>query len=351
MRRGGRQLARVLVLLAVMLAVVACNEGESQDPQQEPEPALELKGRMLTTGGVRDPLMQIHDLDTDTTERYLLPGNPQVIDAFWNESFESAYVLTEGLQTGLFYEIDPDGRVRRFGEALPGYATTADLGNTTLLATVCRRKSSSVLVMDVEGRQQWDEVASGCIGTLSPDGRDVVFSPDGRALWTIAASGQGEARKIADLENLVGVEPADVPEARVESIDWGDGGIALEVSIGDRRLVVLLGEDGTPDAIAGDPGVDQLALAWQPDGDQLAVATFSSAFNDAEAVIRMVDADRGEAEVVALDPSRFFNMTWSPDGAYLVATTSQGRWLFVDAGGDWLTSEHVITAGAIDWAP
>ena len=351
MRRRGRHLARVLLLLALMLAGVACTQGESQDPRKETEPALELEGRMLTTGGVRDPLMQIHDLDTDTTERYLLPGNPQVVDAFWNESFESAYVLTEGLQTGLFYEIDHDGRVRRLGEALPGYATTADLGNTTLLATVCRRKSSSVLVMDVEGGQRWDEVASGCIGALSPDGREVVFSPDGRTLWTIAASGQGEAREIADLENLVGVQPVDVPEARAESVDWGDGGIALDVSIGDRRLVVLVGEDGSLEAIAGDPGVDQLALAWQPDGDQLAVATFSSAFNDAEAVIRIVDTDRGEAEVVALDPSRFFNMTWSPDSTYLVATTSQGRWLFVDAEGDWMASEHVITAGAIDWAP
>lgn len=349
-QRGGRHLARVLLLLAVMLVSVACNEGASRGSKRETEPALELTGRMLLTGGFRDPAMQIHDLAADTTKRVRLPGDPEVIDAFWSESGDSAYVLAE-TDTGLFLEIGPDGKARRFGDALPGFASTGDLGGSHLLATVCRRREPSVLVMDVGGPHKWNEVASGCSGSLSPDGQEVVYSPDGRALWTIAASGQGKARKIADLEDLTGVEPDEVPRARVESTDWGDGGIALEVSIADRLLAVLVDEDGGLEAIAGDPGANELDLAWQPGGDRLAVVTFSSAFNDAEAVIRMIDADRREGQVVAIDPSRFFNMTWSPDGDYLVATTSKGRWLFADAAGNWLLSEHVISAGTIDWAP
>lgn len=349
--RGGRQLARVLLPLAVMLLAAACSEGETQGSKRGTEPALELTGRMLTTGGFRDPAMQIHDFAADTTERVVLPGNPDVVDAFWSESGDVAYVLAEGADTGYFLGILPDGRVRRLGEALPGFANTGDLGGSYLLATLCQQKEPSVVVMDIGGTGKWNEVASGCGGALSPDGEEVVYSPDDRTLWTIAASGRGDARKIADLRDLTGVEPEEVPRARIESIDWGDGGIALEVSIEDRLLAVLVDEGGDPEAIAGDPGVNELDFTWQPGGDRLAVATFSSAFNDAEAVIRMIDADRREAQVVAIDPSRFFNMTWSPEGDYLVATTSKGRWLFADAAGNWLTSQHVITAGTIDWAP
>ncbi len=349
-KRRGRHLARVLLVLAVLLVPVACTEGESQVSEREAEPAPEFTGRILTTGGFRDPAMQIHDLTEDTTERIRLPGDPEVVDAFWSEAGDSAYVLAEAASTGLMLEIGADGRVRRFGEALPGYGTTADLGGSLLLATVCRRNDPSILVMDVEEPGDWRKVASGCSGALSPNGQEVVYSPDGRALWTIAASGQGRTRKIADLEDLSGVEPHEVSLARIESIDWGDGGIALEVSIGDRLLAVLVGEDGSVGATAGDPGVNELDLTWQPGGDRLAVVTFSSAFNDAEAVLRMIDADRREGQVVAIDPSRFFNMTWSPEGDYLVATTSDGRWLFADAEGNWLKSEHILAAGTLDWA-
>ncbi|MPZ90599.1 MAG: hypothetical protein GEU68_03055 [Actinobacteria bacterium] len=350
-KRRGRHLARVLLMLALLLVPVACTEGETQGSEQEAEPAPQFTGRMLTTGGLRDPAMQVHDLAADTTERVRLPGDPRVVDAFWNESGDAAYVLAEAEETGLILEIGSDGRARRLGEALPGHANTADLGGSLLLAPVCRRTDPSILVMDVEGPLKWKKVASGCSGALSPDGQEVVYSPDARTLWTIAASGRGRTRKFADLEELTGVEPDDVPLARVENIDWGDGGIAIEVSIADRLLAVVAGEDGSLEAIAGDPGVNELELTWQPDGDQLAVVTFSSAFNDAEAVLRMIDADQQEGQVVAIDPSRFFNMTWSPNGDYLVVTTSDGRWLFADAEGNWLKSEHIVAAGTLDWAP
>ena len=349
MKRRGRHLEAVLLLLAVLLVPVACTEGDNGVSEREDtEPAPEFAGRILTTGGFRDPAMGIHDLAADTTERIRLPGDPEVIDAFWSESGDSAYVLA-ATNTGFFLEIGPDGEAKRLGEALPGYANTADLGGSFLLATVCRRNDPSILVMDVRGPQRWTKVASGCSGALSPDGQEVVYSPDGRTLWTIATSGQSEPRKIADLEDLRGAEPDEVPKARVETIDWGDGGIAIEASIADRLLVALVGEGGTVEAISGDPGVNELDLTWQPGGDQLAVLTFSSAFNDAEAVLRMVDANRLEGQVVAIDPSRFFKMTWSSEGDFLVTTTSDGRWLFADAEGNWLQSENVITADTLDW--
>ncbi|CAN5581988.1 hypothetical protein BH20ACT23_BH20ACT23_24680 [soil metagenome] len=348
-KRRRRHSGRVLLLLALLLVPVACTEGESPASEQEAEPAPELTGRILSGGGFRDPALRINDMTTDTSERVQLPGDPEIVEAFWSQSGDSAYVLVETDDTGLIVEIGPDGEARRLGEALPWFASTADLGGSLLLATVCRRNDPSILVMDVEGRQKWKKVASGCSGSLSPDGREVAYSPDGRALWTISASGEGEARKIADLGDLTGVEPDEVPAARVETIDWGDGGIAIEVSIADRRLAALVGEDGSVAATAGDPGVNELDLTWQPGGDRLAVMTFSSAFNDAEAVLRMIDADRGEGQVVAIDPSRFFFMTWSPEGDYLVTTTSKGRWLFADAGGNWLKSEYVVNAGTLAW--
>lgn len=350
MKRRGRGLERVLLLLAVLLVPVACTEGDGRVSEGEPEPAPEFTGRILATGGFRDPAMRIHDLAADTTERVRLPGDPGVVDAYWSESGDSAYVVAEGDDSGIVVEIGPDGVARRLGEALPGFASAADLRGSVLLATVCRRSDPSVLVMDVEGAQKWRKVASGCSGALSPDGREVVYSPDGRSLWTTATSGRGETRKIADLEDLMGVEADEVPLARVEGIEWGDGGIAIEASIENRLLAVLVGEDGSLVAAAGDPGVNELELTWQPDGDRLAVVTFSSAFNDAEAVLRMFDADRSEGQVVAIDPSRFFNMTWSPEGDYLVATTSDGRWLFADDEGNWLKSENILAAGTLDWA-
>src|SRR5665809_98076 len=179
MKRRGRHLEAVLLLLAVLLVPVACTEGDNGVSEREDtEPAPEFAGRILTTGGFRDPAMGIHDLAADTTERIRLPGDPEVIDAFWSESGDSAYVLAA--------------------------TNTADLGGSFLLATVCRRNDPSILVMDVRGPQRWTKVASGCSGALSPDGQEVVYSPDGRTLWTIATSGQSEPRKIADLEDLRG---------------------------------------------------------------------------------------------------------------------------------------------------
>src|SRR5665809_53930 len=130
-------------------------QGESPASEQEAEPAPELTGRILSGGGFRDPALRINDMTTDTSERVQLPGDPEIVEAFWSQSGDSAYVLVETDDTGLIVEIGPDGEARRLGEALPWFASTADLGGSLLLATVCRRNHPSILVMDVEGRQKW----------------------------------------------------------------------------------------------------------------------------------------------------------------------------------------------------
>src|SRR5665809_123964 len=85
MKRRGRHLEAVLLLLAVLLVPVACTEGDNGVSEREDmEPAPEFAGRILTTGGFRDPAMGIHDLAADTTERIRLPGDPEVIDASWS---------------------------------------------------------------------------------------------------------------------------------------------------------------------------------------------------------------------------------------------------------------------------
>jgi len=290
----------------------------------------------------------IHDLASDTTERILLPdGEGNVLGAFWSESGDVAYVFVDSAGTGRFLEVAPGGEVRPMGERVPG-AVTADLAGSHLLTTTCGRSRPSVLVMDVAGGD-WKKVAPGCSGALSPDGREVVYSPDERELWIVSSSG-GAARKLADVSETPGLEPSEADRGRVREIEWGEGGIALEVLLDDHSIPALLGEDGKLVLAPGDPGADQLDLEWQPGGGELAIATFSSAFNDAEAIIRMFGADTGDGKVVAVDPSRFFNMTWSPDGDFLVATTSRGRWVFIDGEGNWLMNEHIIPASTLDWA-
>jgi hypothetical protein len=348
-QHGGWHLARVPLLLAVTLTVAACTgEGSGQDSRRGVEPALELTGRILATGGFRDPHVYIHDLAADTTERILLPGGDgNVLGAFWSESGDAAYVLVDSDGTGRFLEIAPGGEVRPLGETVLD-ATTADYAGSQLLTTACGGKKRSVLVMDVAGGN-WKKVAPGCSGALSPDGQEVVYSPDGRELWMVPSSG-GAERKLADVSETLGLEPREAGRARVHEIEWGEGGVALEVVLEDHTIPALLGEDGKLVPAPEDPGADQLDLEWQPGGGELAIATFSSAFTDAEAIIRMFGADTGDGKVVAVDPSRFFNMTWSPDGDFLVATTSRGRWVFIDGEGNWLMNEHIIPASTLDWA-
>jgi Tol biopolymer transport system component len=343
----------VLASLA-LFGAAACTEDEPAGAGRRgagSPPALQ--GRILAAArfASRGPGKQIyvHDLASDTTKGLSLPGGT-VLDAFWSDSGDRAYVLIDFLGRSRLYRLDPaTGRSKPLGPPVRN-ASAPDLAGSHILTATCGRPRRALLLMDTAGAGRWQEVAPGCVGALSPDGRALAYSPDGRTLWRVLEAGAGQAEKIAELADVAGLEPQEARRARVRSIEWGDGGIALGVWLGERMVPVILTDGGRLELGPADPVADRLDLEWRPGGDELAVATYSSGFTSTEAVIRLFEADSSRSRVVAVNPSGFFEMTWSPEGQFLVATSSSERWVFLDAGGDWRASEHVVSADTYDWA-
>ncbi len=235
------------------------------------------------------------------------------------------------------------------------------------------------------------QVRAPHLPALSPDGRQVAFVAL-NALWLAPVSGRGRPRRIVradptryllapswtpDGRGLVYADDRDgLLAARRRDLDSGeetvlaaggrvfpvlspDGGrlacldmagnllVADLASGAERTLAAPLGGGGLP----GPP-------SWSPDGRRLALCDrnrLNQRFREGYNLIRVVDADTGEAALHAVAPhvslsDRYASgPVWSPDGRWMAVVVESALWLLpVTPDGAPDGAPHQLTSEAAD---
>jgi len=127
----------------------------------------------------------------------------------------------------------------------------------------------------------------------------------------------------------------------IETLEWGPGGVLLEVSAAVVRMrqVVLEKLSGalnlTPPSPLPLPGSGRLTdVALSPDGQTVAVLRQVEARARSRAEIDLVDLRAGTVRRLFGTPGRLGEFAWSPDSTRLLITWPQAdQWLFIPVEG------------------
>ena len=237
------------------------------------------------------------------------------------------------------------GSPQPVGGVLKGVSTISTAGGAFLAGT-CHRGTGDVMVIP-SGGSAWLPVpgADGCRATLSPDGGTVAFTEDGHTVRTVPAAGGPETRP-------------STPPRRPGWRRQGSGRRDHRAVLGERRP----GRGPAPGALFGvvvhTPKGDHLgvisgspnfvgALAWQPSGSLVAMATFVQGQGS---VLRVMDARTGAVRVLATDPRGLSGTVWAPNGSLVASLDSRGTWEFVDGNGNRAGLVPVDNEIPLDWA-
>jgi WD40 repeat protein len=172
----------------------------------------------------------------------------------------------------------------------------------------------------------WD-LGSGDLVTLQGPANHIAygvsFSPDGKRLVSLHRPGESELRagavlmKVWDLDSRKSVVTVDRLPATTQGASFSPDGKRLVVY--SRRLgtvAVYDAETGREAFSCKDPGKLVFGAAFSPDGKRLATS--------AETGVRIWDVATQQVALVWESDGFLFNLTYSPDGGFLVATNIDG---------------------------
>lgn len=140
--------------------------------------------------------------------------------------------------------------------------------------------------------------------------RDVVFAPDGEALFFLALEEEGDAREAR--EERYGSYRAvreDARSARLHRLALGEG----------------MGVDAEPEVLAADLAGTVVAFAVSPDGTRVALVTWPSPdlVDLLDAEVHLLDLDAGTTERVDDGPGNKGDPVWNRTGDRLVWTRGE----------------------------
>jgi hypothetical protein len=278
-----------------------------------------------------------------------LPNDAGVVDAVWARPGEIAFAFVQSGANGdvRLEEVRLEGSPRPIGHVFRRVGAIGAAGSW-FLATSCARGQESAWVVNVALRlTAWRRVAPSCVAALSPDGRSVAYSPDGRRILEVPVSG-GKPSQAFDLAQALGTRH---PSARIREIAWGPQGLGMMAAAGDFSSVVVHTDAG--DHMVEIPGAPAFLgnLRWQPNGSLLAFVSVSqNVVTTQGSVLRAIDAATGKVRVLAADARGLAGTTWSPDGTLLATLGSRGAWLFVTPQGHRVRQVDVSNEVPFDWA-
>lgn len=359
--RAGAGLRPVLagaVALAMLAAACSGGGGEPPGPRRPRRPS----GTILGSVGFAGSGLGSYPLPSGAVHPIRLPGSSvrdgALVTASWADAPGSAYalVLLRGEHSQVF-QVSTSGPPRPVGPPI-GPATEGQRTGDLLLAGVCGR-NPGLYLLDLRRPSAWRNVVTGaCQGALSPDGKAVAYTPDGRTVWSAdVAAGAGATPKptrLLDLRSEEDVATAGVSRPMVSSMTWGRGGLAMLVS--DARggfkapvaAVVVRTGAGVVRTIpvSARNGGALPGLAWQPGGDLLA---FDASLTTGGAVVKLFDPATARLRVIAADEDWLGEVVWSPNGRAVATQVSDGALLVVDLQGNWLGRIPLSGVAPFDW--
>jgi hypothetical protein len=242
----------------------------------------------------------------------------------------------------------------RVGPGLPGGSLFGRRGDVLFMDN-CGTAS----ILDLRAPHAWSTVARDeCNATLSPDGRTIAFTPNGRRGVVVAQPVDGSAppRTIVDLTGNQALATLGLGRRNIFGLQWGKPGLAMMVGSGSfgpstGAAVVFRSNIGRVQVVpigSSQPGF----LQWQPGGNLLAfsdcVQCFAFNRGNQYSDIRVLDGRSGHlAQIASGQNDAFFSTVWSPDGRYLATRRGSGQLAVYDARGD-LIRTFVADAVSLD---
>jgi WD40 repeat protein len=277
------------------------------------------------------------DVETGVESRVQIRPTHFVLAGAFRKDGSILGVLQDGRGKVRAYEVSVEEPARPLSPPIPAgvfeFSFDFSMAGDVLLAADCDGGTRGY-TLDLERPLAWRPVTASCLATLSPDGRRIAASPDGRTIVTSPADRRGPTEPVLELADLDGLPPGvtEDPEI-VGNLAWGEAGLAAVVAAGSRLAVVTVAPDGSITIVGiGDSSAGfRTSLAWEPGGEELAVANETHT----ESVLRSLDVSAGGGSVLGLSDESISELVWSPSGDVLLAATVFS-WVFVDPEGGWL---------------
>jgi hypothetical protein len=344
----GRRSLRAL--LTVGLVTVSCTAGPP--PSASPRPPA-LPGELLTVTATQDaPSLVRFRLSDGSAQILPAPIDPEAVNRATVAGAPDGSLFVTANSRGLEVYQLPAGAsdAMALGPKLPVDAADEPLlaiGDRAALVADC----DGVWVLPLPRADRWIPTGEGCWAAVAPDGASVVYSPDGRRVFERTLTGGGSPEALFDVRSLrPSLGDASSTPMLVGTPAWGPAGLAFLVRAGNQFAVFLRRPNGEMTEVLQEEYANVFRVprvAWQPNGDLLAIADDVS---PSGAVLRVFDPVAGELRAVTLAPVGFSGIEWAPDGASLAMLTGSGELVVVRPDGTMLVRRDTNWAGLLGWS-
>ena len=280
----------VAVLAATTTGFVALSRIFGEDPAPGPATQLSANGQIVFSRELRDGSAHLFAVQADGSgERQISPV---------------------GAATYREPAISPDGRTIAVVHRIPSFEGGFPEAGPAVIATLPL----------TGGEPTWLMSEPGIVGSpaWSPTGSEIAFfgNADGAlGIFVMNADGS-DPRRIAGSASLDVGDPAWSPDgSRIALFGWNDDSGGAE----DIFSVFVDGSDLR--RLTNTPGIRELSPAWSPDGRSIAFVRHDGR----SASIELISTS-GEAlgQVFAFEGAQITDLTWSPDGRWLLFASTVG---------------------------
>ena len=306
-----------------------------------------MAGTILAVSKVTTPPLVRFDVPSlELTASGSIPVDPAMTASAVDPSGEVIAGLVSRNGAVRVFRVDPAGTTEQVGPTLrvdadvrPSIAVTA----SAVVVADCR----SVAVLDVVRHPRWRDVGTGCSAGISPDGREVAFSPDGTSIETCSLE-CAHRRTLLASGGIDAAADGTEPWRILGPISWGPPGLAFAARSAGETAYFFVDGSGTVATVARFATGNSYrvpAFAWQPEGGLLAILDNTGAGG----AVRLFDPATGEQRVIALDPLGLEGLLWSPDGSAVATITSAEALLVVGTDERWRLRVQTTWSDLVAW--